>query len=106
MGRTGAGMGEDGVQRIVQQAVANPVAAAGLVFAIISGATAATTIYLEIKDVGEKVASLTALTNARLRELEDEKVRVRVEIGAIRRDQDWIIKQIEHAPSSAKRGPQ
>lgn len=100
-------MGEEGVKRIMDEAWRNPLAAAGIALAIIGGATATTTIYLEIQQVGSKVAELNSMTAARLKELEDERGRVQVQLSEIKRDQNWMMKQLERASlTPSGRGPQ
>jgi hypothetical protein len=101
-------MGEEGVKRIMDEAWRNPLAAAGIFLAIVGGVTAATTIYIEIKQVGSKVADLNTMTALRLKDLEDERGRVQVQLSEIKRDQNWMMKTLERAELSAplKRGPQ
>ena len=101
-------MGEEGVKRIMDEAWRNPLAAAGIFLSIVGGVTAATTIYIEIKQVGSKVADLNTMTALRLKDLEDERGRVQVQLSEIKRDQNWMMKTLERAELSTplKRGPQ
>jgi hypothetical protein len=101
-------MGEEGVKRIMDEAWRNPLAAAGIFLSIVGGVTAATTIYIEIQQVGAKVADLNTMTAMRLKDLEDEKYRIRIELSQVQRDQNWMMKAIERAELSGpplKRGP-
>lgn len=105
-------MGEEGVKRILDEAWRNPLAAASIFLAIVGGAIATTTIYIEIQQVGNKVLDLTTMTAQRLKDLEDERHRVRVEISQIQRDQNWMMKTLERAdttaptPVTGRRSPQ
>lgn len=101
-------MGEEGVKRIMGEAGRNPLAAAGIFLAIVSGVTAATTIYIEIQQVGAKVSELNTMTAMRLKDLEDEKYRIRVELSQVLRDQNWMMKTLERADlaTPGRRGPQ
>ena len=105
-------MGEEGVKRILDEAWRNPLAAAGILLAIVGGVTAATAIHIEIRQVGAKVTDLNTMTAQRLKDLEDERHRVRVEISQIQRDQNWMMKTLERAdttaptPVTGRRSPQ
>lgn len=94
-------MGEEGVKRILNEAWRNPLAAASILLAVGGGAIATTTIYIEIQQVGVKVADLNTMTAQRLKDLEDERHRVRVEISQIQRDQNWMMKTLERADTNA-----
>ena len=101
-------MGEDGVKRILDDAWRNPLAAASIFLAIVGGAAATTTIYIEIRQVGAKVTDLNTMTAQRLKELEEDKHRVNVQLSEIKRDQNWMMKTLERAslPTPPVRSPQ
>ena len=101
-------MGEEGVKRILDEAWRHPLAAASILLAIVGGVTATTTIYMEIRQVGAKVVDLNIMTAQRLKELEEDKHRVNVQLSEIKRDQNWMMKTMERAslPTPPVRGPQ
>jgi hypothetical protein len=70
--------------------------------------TATTTIYIEIQQVGAKVADLNTMTATRLKDLEDEKYRIRIELSQVQRDQNWMMKTLERAELTppGRRSPQ
>jgi outer membrane murein-binding lipoprotein Lpp len=104
-------MGEEGVKRVMDAAWRNPLAAAGIGAALISGAVAATTIYNKIDQVGEDIVKMNAAFTKRLDDLERDKNAMLLQIGKIERDQTWMAKTLERSngqPSSVypQRSPQ
>jgi hypothetical protein len=102
-------MGEEGVKRVLESAWKNPLAAFGIVAAVISGAVAATTIYNKIDQVGEDILKMNAAFSKRLDALESDKNGMLLQLGKIERDQTWMAKTIERATAQQQtqpRGPQ